>query len=97
MIVSLPFWAYIALLAYSLIFTGLFIMAFAAYEAEKRAHQRTHDKLRAEVSYFCGRWIATKRALFDRDKSNPEPALTPDINFNHALPTGDLGEREATR
>lgn len=78
MTVSLPLWAYIALVAYSLIFSGLFIAAAAALDAEKRSHQRTQTKLRAEVSYFCNRWLDAKKELEQQDA---RAKLSPDLNF----------------
>jgi len=81
MTVSLPLWAYIALLAYSLIFSGLFLVFFAALDAEKRSHHRTQTKLRAEVSYFCHRWLDAKKELEQQDQVTPPSKLSPDLNF----------------
>ena len=60
---TLPIWALILLIGYSLLFTGLFVMALAAMESEKAAHERSRIHLKKEVSYFCRRMISAKRYL----------------------------------
>ncbi len=87
MTVSLPLWAYIALLAYSLIFSGLFLVFFAALDAEKRSHQRTQTKLRAEVSYFCNRWLDAKKELEQQDQVTPLSKLSPDLDSGYPTVT----------
>lgn len=60
---AFPLWGVILLIGYSLLFTGLFVVALAARESEKAAHERSRMHLKKEVSYFCQRMIDAKREL----------------------------------
>lgn len=61
--VTLPLWAYIGLIAYSLIFSGLFVAALAAFERERRDRDGLELSLRAVADHCFSQYKAVREEL----------------------------------
>ena len=61
--VTLPLWAYIGLIAYSLIFSGLFVAALAAFERERRDRDGLELSLRAVADHCFSQYKTVREEL----------------------------------